>query len=49
VVEAYYRFQMAEWLSLTADVQWVVSGPGTSNGGTHRNVVVPGLRAVLSF
>jgi carbohydrate-selective porin (OprB family) len=49
VVEAYYRFAMAEWLSLNANVQWVVSGPNTVTGGINRNVVVPGLRAVLSF
>ena len=49
VVEAYYRFAMAEWLSFNANVQWVVSGPNTVTGGTNRNVVIPGLRALLSF
>jgi hypothetical protein len=49
LVEAYYRLTMAEWLSLIANVQWVVSGPNTVTGETNRNVVIPGLRAVLSF
>ena len=41
-VEAYYRVVMADWLTFVANVQWI-------NGGTHGNVVVPGLRALLSF
>lgn len=49
VVEAYYRIALAEWLSLTTNVQWIISGPNAVTGGTNRNVVVPGLRALLSF
>jgi hypothetical protein len=32
-----------------ANVEWVISGPNTVAGGTNRNVIVPGLRAVAAF
>jgi len=49
VAEVYYRLTAADRFSLIANVQWVVSGPNTVAGGTNRNVVVPGLRVLLSF
>jgi hypothetical protein len=49
LVETYYTLGFAEWLSMTANVQWVIVGPNQVRGGTNRNVVVPGLRAVLVF
>ena len=49
LVEAYYTAALAEWLLLSANVQWVVSGPNRVTGGTNRHVVVPGLRALFLF
>jgi len=49
VVETYYNLALADWLFLIADVQWLISGPNQVTGGTNRNVVVPGLRALLLF
>lgn len=49
VAEIYYRLTAADWFSLIANVQWIVSGPNAVTGGPNRDVVVPGLRALLSF
>ena len=49
MAEAYYRFFLADWLLLVADVQWVLSGPNRITGGTNHNLVVPSLRALLQF
>lgn len=47
--EVYYRFTAARWLHVIPNVQWILSGPNTVTGGTNRNVVVPGLRALLTW
>jgi hypothetical protein len=49
LAEVYYRFVLADWLSVIANVQWVLSGPNQVSGGENRNLVVPGLRALLQF
>jgi carbohydrate-selective porin OprB len=49
VVEVYYRLQLAEWFAFIPNVQWLPTGVNTLRGTTTRNVVVPGLRAVLTF
>jgi high affinity Mn2+ porin len=49
LVEVYYTLGLADWLSLTANVQWLLSGPNEVRGGTNRNVVIPGLRVLLLF
>lgn len=49
VVEGYYNLSLADWLYVIADLQWVISGPNTVTGGRNRNVVVPGVRALLLF
>ena len=49
MVETYYRLALADWLFLIANVQWIVSGPNQVSGGVNRNVVVPGLRALVLF
>lgn len=48
-VEGYYRFAIADWVSVIANVQWIPSGPNTVTGGVNRDLVVPGLRASLQF
>jgi carbohydrate-selective porin OprB len=47
--EVYYRLAAADWLSLIANLQWIISGPNTLTGGANSNVVVPGLRVLVSF
>jgi hypothetical protein len=49
LVETYYTLGLAQWLSMTANVQYVVSGPNQATGGTNRHVLVPGLRVVVLF
>ncbi len=48
-VEVYYTLALADWLLLIGNVQWLPSGPNQVGGGTNRNVVVPGLRALVLF
>jgi hypothetical protein len=49
IVESYYMVSLAEWLRITPNVQWLLSGPNEARGGTNRNVVIPGLRALVLF
>jgi carbohydrate-selective porin OprB len=49
MVETYYNLALADWLFLIGNLQWVVSGPNQVTGGMNRNVVVPGLRALVLF
>lgn len=49
LVEVYYTLALANWLLVSANVQWVVSGPNQVTGGTNRHVVVPALRALFLF
>jgi carbohydrate-selective porin OprB len=49
VAEMYYRLAATGWLGLSANVQWIISGPNAVTGGTNRNAVVPGFRALMSF
>jgi carbohydrate-selective porin OprB len=49
LVEVYYTLGVADWLSLTANVQWLLSGPNQVRGGTNHNVVIPGIRVLLLF
>jgi hypothetical protein len=34
---------------VTADVQWLISGPNQELGGRNRHVLLPGVRAALLF
>jgi hypothetical protein len=49
LVEAYRGFAVYKLLWLTADLQWLISGPNQELGGTNRHVLVPGVRAALLF
>lgn len=49
VAEASYTLAAAEWLFVITNVQWLPSGPNLMKGGANRNVVVPGLRALVVF
>jgi hypothetical protein len=49
LVEAYWSVAVYKLLWLTADVQWLISGPNQEQGGLNRHVLVPGVRAALLF
>jgi hypothetical protein len=49
LVEAYWSFAVYKLLWLTADLQWLISGPNQELGGTNRHVVLPSVRAALLF
>ena len=46
--EVYYNFSVAECCQLIANVEWI-NGPEQARGRRHRDVVVPGLRALILF
>ena len=48
-VEVYYNVSLAECCQLIANVEWIVSGPNQVTGRHQRDVVVPGLRALILF
>jgi carbohydrate-selective porin OprB len=49
LVELYYNLFLTERLSFIGNVEWLISGPNQVTGQTNNNVVVPGVRAVVSF
>jgi carbohydrate-selective porin OprB len=49
VLETYYRLALNAHLSFIANLQWLPTGVNIITGATTRNVVVPGLRALITF
>jgi len=49
LAEAYYNVSLADCCAIIANVQWIVSGPNQVSGRRNRDVVVPGLRALILF
>lgn len=49
LAEIYYNLFLTDRLSVSGDVQWLFSGPDQVTGKTNRDVIIPGLRAVVSF
>jgi len=47
--EVYYNVSLAECCQVIANVEWIFSGPNTVTGRRNRDVVVPGLRALILF
>jgi hypothetical protein len=47
--EVYYNVSLAECCQVIANVEWIVSGPNQVTGRRNRDVVVPGLRALILF
>jgi hypothetical protein len=47
--EAYYNVSLAKWCQLIANVEWIFSGPNQVTGRRNRDVIVPGLRALILF
>ena len=49
MLETYYRLSVGAHLMVVANVQWVMSGPNQVTGRINRDLVVPGLRALVLF
>jgi carbohydrate-selective porin OprB len=49
VAEAYYNLFLTDHLSVIGNLQWLFSGPNQVSGQTNRDVIIPGLRAVVGF
>jgi hypothetical protein len=49
LMEAYWSFAVAKLLWVTADLEWLVSGPNQEQGGMNRHVVLPSVRAAVLF
>jgi hypothetical protein len=49
LMEAYWSVALYKLLWLTADLQWLISGPNQELGGSNRHVLLPGVRAALLF
>jgi hypothetical protein len=49
LMEAYWSFAVHRLLWVTANVQWLISGPNQEQGGSNRHVLIPGVRAALLF
>jgi hypothetical protein len=47
--EVYYNVSFADCCQIIANVEWIFSGPNQVTGRRNRDVVVPGLRALILF
>jgi hypothetical protein len=47
--EAYYNLFLTDHLAVIGNVEWIFSGPNQVTGETNRNVIIPGVRAVVGF
>jgi hypothetical protein len=47
--EAYYSLFLTDRLAVSADLQWLFTGPNSVTGGRNTNVLVPGARVTVSF
>jgi hypothetical protein len=49
VAEAYYNLFLTDHLSVIGNLQWLFTGPNQVSGQTNRDVIIPGVRAVVGF
>jgi len=49
VGEVYYSLFLTNRLAVSADLQWLFSGPNSVTGERNTNVLVPGVRVTVSF
>lgn len=49
LAESYYNLFLTGHFSIIGNVQWLISGPNQVTGGKNRNVIIPGLRAIVGF
>ena len=47
--EVYYNVSLADCCRVIANVEWIFSGPNQVTGRRNRDVLVPGLRALILF
>jgi len=47
--EAYYNLFLTDHLAIIGNIEWLFSGPNQVTGETNRNVMIPGVRAVVGF
>ena len=49
LAEAYYNLFFTDHLSVSGNVEWLVSGPNQVTGKRNHDVVIPGVRTVVGF
>ena len=49
VAEVYYNVSLADCCALIANVEWIISGPNQVSSRRNRDVIVPGLRALILY
>jgi hypothetical protein len=49
IAETYYHANVRDCCALVANVEWIFKGPNGVSGGRNRDVIVPGLRALIQF
>jgi hypothetical protein len=49
LAEAYYNMFLTDRFSVIGNVEWLFTGPNQVTGKTNRDVVIPGVRAVVGF
>jgi len=49
LAEAYYNMFLTDRFSVIGNVEWLFTGPNQVTGKTNRDVIIPGVRAVVGF
>lgn len=49
IAETYYHAFVRDCCALIANLEWIFRGPNGVSGGRNRDVIVPGLRALIQF
>jgi hypothetical protein len=49
IAETYYHANVRDCCALIANVEWIFKGPNGVSGGRNRDVIVPGVRALIQF
>ncbi len=49
LAEVYYNLFLTDHFSIIGNVEWLISGPNQVTDTTNRDVIIPGLRAVVAF
>ena len=49
IAETYYHAVVRDCCALIANLEWIFRGPNRVSGGRNRDVIVPGLRALIQF
>lgn len=49
VAEAYYNLFLTDHLAVIGNTEWLVTGPNQVTGKTNRDIIIPGVRAIVTF